>query len=80
MTHDEPSDYELVCRAAAAWARAAARTGGGIPMVPDLAVEELDGLRYVTWRESGALVACFRVRNDGKLKALRRIPAELRDR
>lgn len=47
------------------------------PMMCDIALEELNGLHYVTWRESGALVGVFRVRNDGKLKALRRFPAEL---
>lgn len=39
---------------------------------------ELDGLQYVALgnREVG-LICCFRVRNDGKLKRLKRVPREL---
>lgn len=37
-------------------------------------VEEHDGKTYVVLRNVSGLLACYRVRNDGKLKLLRRVP------
>lgn len=34
----------------------------------------IDGLDYVALRRGSALLACYRVRNDGKLKRLVRLP------
>ena len=67
----------VAMRAAAAWCRMAQKEGGGIPMMSNISVEEVGDKTYVTWRESGALVGCFRVRNDGKLKRLRRPPTAI---
>jgi hypothetical protein len=38
-------------------------------------VEEHAGKMYVVLRNASGLLACYRVRNDGKLKLLRRLPS-----
>jgi hypothetical protein len=40
----------------------------------DTRVRTLKGKRYVVLRRSGKLLACYRVRNDGQLKRLVRLP------
>lgn len=40
-------------------------------------VQKLAGKRYVTLKRAGRLLACYRVRNDGKLKRLVRLPEGL---
>lgn len=40
----------------------------------DTKVRKLRGKQYVVLRRSGKLLACYRVRNDGKLKRLVRLP------
>lgn len=38
-------------------------------------VRKLGGKRYVVLSRGGKLLACYRVRNDGKLKRLVRLPS-----
>jgi hypothetical protein len=77
-----PADEsDLLRRAYAAWFRGADRMGL-MPERPNSGlsgVEEHGGKTYVVLRNSDGLMVVYRVRNDGKLKALRRVPAELRD-
>ena len=40
-------------------------------------VQRVGGLRYVVLRRGGKLLACYRIRNDGKLKRLVRIPPSI---
>ena len=49
------------------------------PSASASSVEELGGKHYVMLRGIGGVLACYRVRNDGKLKRLVRIPADLRE-
>ena len=73
-------DDDVLRRAFAAHFRAVG-PAGGIPMQPSArasAVEWLDGKPYVVLRSGPDVLRVYRVRNDGKLKALRRWPAELR--
>jgi hypothetical protein len=79
MTITKSTINDVTIRAAAAFVRSARKNGGGIPMLSDLRVEESGGRSYVTWRESGALVGCYRIRTDGKLKHLVRPPRQLAD-
>lgn len=53
-----------------------------IPQQPAAAlsgVEEHDGRTYVVLRNGNGLVACYRVRNDHKLKRLVRLPSGIED-
>jgi hypothetical protein len=51
--------------------------GGGDEMPSEPRVHKIKGKRYVTlWRRS-KMLACYRVRNDGKLKRLVRTPEGL---
>jgi hypothetical protein len=78
-TDPDPDDeWVLINRAANAWGRG--RPRGWCIALSDIKVEEANGRRYVVRRNVSDIIACFRVRNDGRLKSLRRIPAELRDR
>lgn len=47
---------------------------GGNEMPGEPRVQKLGGKRYVTLWRRGKLLACYRVRNDGKLKRLVRLP------
>lgn len=50
---------------------------GGDEMPSEPRIHRIGGKRYVTlWRRS-KLLACYRVRNDGKLKRLVRLPEGL---
>ena len=40
-------------------------------------VERHSKLNYVILRSRNALLACYRIRNDGVLKRLKRLPADL---
>jgi hypothetical protein len=76
-----PSEGDLLHRASAAWFRGAERVGL-MPEPPDpglSGVETYGGKTYVVLRNADGLMAVYRVRDDGTLKALRRVPAELRD-
>lgn len=46
--------------------------GDELPSVTKL--HRIKGKHYVTLRRAGKLLACYRVRNDGKLKRLIRLP------
>ena len=46
----------------------------GEPLPTSARLEEIDGLEYVVLRRGSDLLACYRVRNDGKLKRLVRLP------
>jgi len=73
------ADDELKRRAFAAYFRSNADMRHDVQ--PDAAlssVEILDGKQYVVLRHAGGILACYRVRNDGMLKRLVRIPHELR--
>lgn len=49
-------------------------TSGGDQIPSTVATLGLRGKRYVVLRRAGRVLACYRVRNDGKLKRLIRIP------
>lgn len=65
--------HELVKRAIAAYFR----NSEGLPAQPsnDSAVETIEDKEYVILRNVEGPLAVYRVRNDGKLKGLRRWPA-----
>lgn len=69
-------DEELERRALAAYFR---YTEGIVdqPTAGGVNVRELEGLRYVTIANGHRLLACYRVRHDGKLKRLVRVPSEI---
>jgi hypothetical protein len=50
---------------------------GGDEMPSEPRVQKLRGKRYVSLWRRGKLLACYRVRNDGKLKRLVRVPEGL---
>lgn len=64
---------EIIRRALAAYARTV-----GEPMPTTTLIETYARLRYVVLRRRGRLLACYRVRNDGQLKRLIRLPDNLR--
>jgi len=67
-------DYEeLLNRAKSAYFRFPGE-GGQIQPSNDSAVEEYDGKVYVVLRNINRVLRVYRVRNDGKLKALKRWP------
>ena len=82
MSVPPPADErDLLRRASTAWFHGADRVGL-MPEPPDprlSGVETYGGKTYVVLRNADGLVAVYRVRDDGTLKALRRVPAELRD-
>lgn len=47
---------------------------GGDELPTSAKVQELRGLNYAVLRRGSKVVACYRVRNDGKLKRMIRIP------
>ena len=59
-------------RALAAYART-----DGEPLPTSVRAQKIGALRYVLLHNGKTLLACYRVRNDGKLKRLVRLPAEL---
>lgn len=69
---------DLVERALAAYFR---HTAAPIdqPCSGGVKIHEVQGQRYVTVQNSYRLLACYRVRNDGRLKRLSRVPRELQD-
>lgn len=69
---DDMALDELTRRALAAYFESG---GGELPSVTD--VVKVGGKRYVTLKRSGRLLAAYRVRNDGKLKRLVRLPEGL---
>ena len=73
------NETDLKNRALAAYWRSG-RPGEQLepPSANGVAVEEADDLLYVTISNESRLLACYRVRNDGKLKYLRRVPAALK--
>lgn len=69
------SEQDLIRRAMAAHLR-----GGGTPGdIRGHAHTRGDGKTHVALTQGGRTVAVYRVRNDGKLKRLRRWPVELRE-
>ncbi len=50
----------------------------GEPLPTSTTIERHGSLRYVVLRRSRALLACYRIRNDDKLKRLIRLPVSLR--
>lgn len=46
----------------------------GYPLPTVVTIVKIGGLRYVLLMRHGKLLACYRIRNDGKLKRLVRIP------
>jgi hypothetical protein len=50
---------------------------GGDEMPGEPRVQKVRGKRYVSLWRRGKLLACYRVRNDGKLKRLVRVPEGL---
>lgn len=71
----------LIARAVAAWFRATK----GYPLLqqPSMhlsTVEDVDGLLYVQLRNVQGLQASYRVKKDGALRRLRRLPRNLKER
>jgi len=62
--------HALTRRALAAYFRS---RGSGQPM--SFEVERHSKLNYVILRSRKALLACYRIRNDGVLKRLKRLPS-----
>jgi hypothetical protein len=73
------NETDLKNRALAAYWRSG-RPGEQLdpPSANGVALEEADGHLYVTIANPSRLLACYRVRNDGKLKYLRRPPVALK--
>lgn len=70
---------DLTARAFSAYFRTAAADGApDQPSAAESGIETHDGLTYVVLRNVRGVLACYRVRNDGKLKRLVRVPAALR--
>lgn len=69
---DDMALDELTRRALSAYFESG---GGELPSATE--VVRISGKRYVTLKRSGRLLAAYRVRNDGKLKRLIRIPEGL---
>lgn len=46
----------------------------GEPLPTSARVQKLAGLEYAVLRRGSVVLACYRVRNDGKLKRLVRLP------
>jgi hypothetical protein len=69
------SEEELVARATRAWFMTA-RAKGYIPDIPAnySGVEECDNRLYVVLKNVNGMLAIYRIRNDGMLKALKRWP------
>lgn len=67
--HDEMSLDELTRRALSAYFDG---DGDEMPTKPE--VRKIKGKRYVMLWRGPRLLACYRVRNDGKLKRLVRLP------
>jgi hypothetical protein len=67
MSLDEPSKRAL----------SAYYASGGGELPTSVKVQSLKGLSYAVLRRGTAIVACYRVRNDGKLKRMIRIPVGL---
>jgi len=66
---------DLLKRALSAWYR----TSFEAVSVEDSGIEKQGDLMYVILRQTGQeILAVYRVRNDGQLKRLRRIPKALR--
>lgn len=75
------SDNEpVINRAFAAYFRSAAREGGAADQpASDSHLCELDGRQYVVLVNAGGVLAVYRVRTDGILKAMKRWPKELEE-
>jgi hypothetical protein len=73
------TEEQLLSRAIAAHAQAAAREGAIYeqPSASESGLEEVRGKQYVVLRNTHGILRVYRVRNDGVLKGLRRWPAEL---
>jgi len=70
--------HVLECRALRAYLKRAARDGNRAdPPSPDREYERIDGRIYVVLRTKNGVLAIYRVRNNGALKGLRRIPKDL---
>lgn len=72
---------DLVGRGVAAWFRAT--KGYPLYQQPSMAlstVEDVDGLLYVQLRNERGLQASYRVKKDGALRRLRRLPRNLKER
>lgn len=50
---------------------------GGDELPTSARVEHLRGLEYVSLRRGPKLLACYRIRHDGKLKRMIRVPRGL---
>jgi len=76
-TDNEP----LIGRAFAAYFRSAAREGIASPNMPANSsyLCELDGKQYVVLHNVNGVLAVYRVRTSGVLKALRRWPKAIED-
>lgn len=49
----------------------------GDPLPSSVTTRTIDKLQYVVLKKGSTLLACYRVRNDGKLKRLVRLPDRL---
>jgi hypothetical protein len=71
------SEEELMARATRAYFAAAREGSALIPSRSSSGVEECGGKRYCVLRNVDGVLACYRVRNDGMLKRLRRWPKDI---
>jgi hypothetical protein len=58
-------------------ALAAYYASGGDALPTSVNIQKIKGLSYAVLRRGSAVVACYRVRNDGKLKRMIRLPVGL---
>lgn len=58
-------------------ALAAFYASGGEELPTSVKVQKLKGLSYAVLRRGSKVLACYRVRNDGKLKRMIRLPVGL---
>jgi len=78
MEADQLDDPAIVRRALAAWYSTDETEAPGHPDPAASHHVRLHGHEYVVLRDGYSLLAVYRLRNDGKLKRLRRWPGELK--
>jgi hypothetical protein len=70
-----PDETELTARAITAYYNARRKLGGAIDAPANTSgLREIDGLAYIVLENVNGVLAVFRLRNDGVLKALKRWP------
>lgn len=73
---DNEVDEKLVLRAISAYFK----FGGSDMPSNNSRMEEVKGKRYAVLNNAKGILAVYRIRNDGKLKSLKRYPKELENK